>query len=141
LQTSNLILDFEFDQHLESPKHVINIIMGFRDMRCYNRAGVCHLVLDRGRGRVERHGAEGVGDELRGRDRGRRRWHTLTDSCSRLPQGDGLGLLLEEEAGGLDTTTGSGGLRLGVLGLLDDGLESSTEDSSLDVVRHGNRIG
>jgi hypothetical protein len=37
LQTSNLILDFEFDQHLESHKHVINIIMGFRDMRCYNR--------------------------------------------------------------------------------------------------------
>jgi hypothetical protein len=35
LQTSNLILDFEFDQHLESHKHVINIIMGFRDMRCY----------------------------------------------------------------------------------------------------------
>jgi hypothetical protein len=30
-----LILDFEFDQHLESHKHVINIIMGFRDMRCY----------------------------------------------------------------------------------------------------------
>jgi hypothetical protein len=36
LQTSNLILDFEFDQHLESHKHVINIIMGFRDMGCYN---------------------------------------------------------------------------------------------------------
>jgi hypothetical protein len=35
LQTSNLILDFEFDQHLESHKHVISIIMGFRDMRCY----------------------------------------------------------------------------------------------------------
>jgi hypothetical protein len=30
-----LILDFEFDQHLESHKHVINIIMGFRDMGCY----------------------------------------------------------------------------------------------------------
>jgi hypothetical protein len=29
------ILDFEFDQHLESHKHVINIIMGFRDMGCY----------------------------------------------------------------------------------------------------------
>jgi hypothetical protein len=28
-----LILDFEFDQHLESHKHVINIIMG-----CYNVA-------------------------------------------------------------------------------------------------------
>jgi hypothetical protein len=36
--TSNLILDFEFDQHLESHKHVINIIMGFRDMRCYRYA-------------------------------------------------------------------------------------------------------
>jgi hypothetical protein len=35
LQTSNLILDFEFDQHLESHKYVINIIMGFRDMGCY----------------------------------------------------------------------------------------------------------
>jgi hypothetical protein len=30
-----LILDFEFDQHLESHKHVINIIMWFRDMGCY----------------------------------------------------------------------------------------------------------
>jgi hypothetical protein len=36
LQTSNLILDFDFDQHLESHKHVINIIMGFRDMGCYS---------------------------------------------------------------------------------------------------------
>jgi hypothetical protein len=35
LQTSNLILDFEFDQHLESHKHVISIIMGFRDTECY----------------------------------------------------------------------------------------------------------
>jgi hypothetical protein len=25
----------KFDQHLGSHKHVINIIMGFRDMRCY----------------------------------------------------------------------------------------------------------
>jgi hypothetical protein len=31
-----LILDFEFDQHLESHKHVISIIMGFRDTGCYN---------------------------------------------------------------------------------------------------------
>jgi hypothetical protein len=30
-----LILDFEFDQHLESHKHVISIIMGFRDTGCY----------------------------------------------------------------------------------------------------------
>jgi hypothetical protein len=30
-----LILDFEFDQHLESHKHLINIIMWFRDMGCY----------------------------------------------------------------------------------------------------------
>jgi hypothetical protein len=66
----------------------------------------------------------------------------LTDSCSRLLQGGGLGLLLlEEDAGGLDTATGSGGLRLGVLGLLDDGLEPSTEGSSLGVVRHGDRMG
>jgi hypothetical protein len=35
IETSNLILDFEFDQHLESRKHVINIIMWFRDMGCY----------------------------------------------------------------------------------------------------------
>jgi hypothetical protein len=35
-ETSNLILDFEFDQHLESHKHVINIIMWFRDMGCYS---------------------------------------------------------------------------------------------------------
>jgi hypothetical protein len=34
-ETPNLILDFEFDQHLESHKHVINIIMWFRDMGCY----------------------------------------------------------------------------------------------------------
>jgi hypothetical protein len=37
LQTSNLILDFEFDQHLESHKHVISIIIGFRDTGCYSR--------------------------------------------------------------------------------------------------------
>jgi hypothetical protein len=61
-------------------------------------------------------------------------------SCSRLLQGGGLGLL-EEEAGGLDAVTGSGGLRLEVLVLIDDGLEPSTEGSSLDVVRHGDRTG
>jgi hypothetical protein len=38
IETSNLILDFEFDQHLGSHKHVINIIMWFRDMGCYNDA-------------------------------------------------------------------------------------------------------
>jgi hypothetical protein len=27
--------NFEFDQHLGSHKHVINIIMWFRDMGCY----------------------------------------------------------------------------------------------------------
>jgi hypothetical protein len=64
----------------------------------------------------------------------------LTGSCSRLLEGGGFGLL-EEEAGGLDATTGSGGLLLGVLGLLDDGLEPSTEGSSLGVVRHGDRTG
>jgi hypothetical protein len=62
-------------------------------------------------------------------------------SCSRLLQGGGRGLLLEEEAGGLDTATSSGGLRLSILGLLDDGLEPSTEGSSLDVVRHVDRTG
>jgi hypothetical protein len=36
---------------------------------------------------------------------------------------------------------GSGSLRLGILRLLDDGLEPSTEGSSLDVVRHGDRTG
>jgi hypothetical protein len=35
IATSHLILDFEFDQHLESHKHVISIIMGFRDTGCY----------------------------------------------------------------------------------------------------------
>jgi hypothetical protein len=73
------------------------------------------------------------GDELRGRDRGRRRWHTLTGSYSHLLQGGGLGLLIEE-AGGLDAATGSGGLRLSVLGLLDVGLELSTKGSSLIVI-------
>jgi hypothetical protein len=63
-------------------------------------------------------------------------------SGSRLLQGGGLGLLLhEEEAGGLDAATGSGSLHLDVLGLLDDGLELSTEGSSLGVVRHGDRTG
>jgi hypothetical protein len=42
LKTSNLILDFEFDQHLESHKHEINIIMWFRDMVCYKR---CFVVV------------------------------------------------------------------------------------------------
>jgi hypothetical protein len=61
----------------------------------------------------------------------------LTGSGSRLLQGGGLGLLLlEEEVGGLDTATGSGGLRLSVLDLHDDGIEPSTEGSSLGVVRH-----
>jgi hypothetical protein len=46
----------------------------------------------------------------------------LTGSGSHLLQGDGLGLLLEEEAGDLDAATDSGGLYLGVLSILDDGL-------------------
>jgi hypothetical protein len=62
-------------------------------------------------------------------------------SCSHLLQGSGIGLLLEEEAGGLDAVMGSGGLRLGVLGLLDDGLEPSAEGSNISVVRHGDRTG
>jgi hypothetical protein len=37
IETSNLILDFEFDQHSVSHKHVINIIMWFRDMGCYRK--------------------------------------------------------------------------------------------------------
>jgi hypothetical protein len=45
------------------------------------------------------------------------------------------------DSGGLDAATGSGGLRLGVLGLLDDGLEPSTEGSSLGVIRHGDHTG
>jgi hypothetical protein len=66
----------------------------------------------------------------------------LTGSGSRLLQGGGLGLLrCKEEAGGLDAVTDSGNLRLGVLGFLDDGLEPSTEGSSLGVIRHGNRTG
>jgi hypothetical protein len=63
-------------------------------------------------------------------------------SGSRLLQGGGIGLLLsEEEAGGLDAATGSGGLSLGVPGLLDDGLEPSMEGSSLGVIRHDDRTG
>jgi hypothetical protein len=46
-------------------------------------------------------------------------------------------VLLEEEVSGLDAAMGSGGLRLDVLGLFDDGLEPSTEGSSLGVIRHG----
>jgi hypothetical protein len=38
-------------------------------------------------------------------------------------------------------STGSGGLRLGVIDHLDDGPEPSTEGSSLGVVRHGDRMG
>jgi hypothetical protein len=44
LKTSNLILDFEFDQHLGSHKHVINIIMWFRDMGCYK---TCMNMIDK----------------------------------------------------------------------------------------------
>jgi hypothetical protein len=44
-------------------------------------------------------------------------------------------------SGGLDAATGSGGLRLDVLGLLDDVLEQSTKGSSLGVGRHGDHMG
>jgi hypothetical protein len=59
-------------------------------------------------------------------------------SCSRLLQGGGLGLLLP---GSLDAAMCSDGLRLSILSLLDDGLELSTEGSSIGVIRHGDRIG
>jgi hypothetical protein len=59
----------------------------------------------------------------------------LTGNGSRLLQGSGLGLLpLKGEAGGLDAATGSGGLFLSVLCLLDNGLELSAEGSSFGVV-------
>jgi uncharacterized membrane protein YhdT len=45
IETSNLILDFEFDQHSGSHKHVINIIMWFRDMGCYKLPVVFLLIL------------------------------------------------------------------------------------------------
>jgi hypothetical protein len=35
LKTSNLNLDFEFQQLLGSLKHMINIIMQIKDTRCY----------------------------------------------------------------------------------------------------------
>jgi hypothetical protein len=47
-ETSNLILDFEFDQHLESRKHVINIIMWFRDIGCYSWQGCLGLMSSGG---------------------------------------------------------------------------------------------
>jgi hypothetical protein len=51
-------------------------------------------------------------------------------------QGGGFGLLLllEEEACVLDAVMGIDGLCLSVLSLLDDGLEPSTEGSSLGVI-------
>jgi hypothetical protein len=71
-----------------------------------------------------------------------KKWHALMGSGSRLLQDGGIELLLlEEEAGGLDIAAGSGGLRLDVLSLLDDGLEPSAEDSNLGVVQHGDRTG
>jgi hypothetical protein len=45
-EISNLILDFDFDQHLGSHKHVINIIMWFRDMGCYNHPLFGHLLRE-----------------------------------------------------------------------------------------------
>jgi hypothetical protein len=36
LTTLNLTIDLELHQHLVSLKHMINIIMWIRDMRCYN---------------------------------------------------------------------------------------------------------
>jgi hypothetical protein len=57
-------------------------------------------------------------------------------SCSRLLQG-GVPWIPPRGGGGQL----SDGLRLGVLGLLDDGLELSTEGSSLGVVQHGDLTG
>jgi hypothetical protein len=45
IATSTLILDFEFDQHLESHKHVISIIMRFRDTGCYSSPKCSRLEL------------------------------------------------------------------------------------------------
>jgi hypothetical protein len=73
LQTSNLILDFEFDQHLESHKHVINIIMRFRDMGCYSspEAGQRLRVGGGGVPSAEHRRWRGVGAAtLRGNDLG-----------------------------------------------------------------------
>jgi hypothetical protein len=58
-------------------------------------------------------------------------------SGSRLLQDGGL----EEESGGLDVVTGCGDLRLDVLSLFDDGLEPSTDGSSLGVIQHGDHTG
>jgi hypothetical protein len=41
-----LILDFEFDQHLGSHKHVINIIMWFIDMGCYRHHAIFSFYLE-----------------------------------------------------------------------------------------------
>jgi hypothetical protein len=66
----------EFDQHLESHTHVINIIMVFRDMGCYNGP-----VMPRQGGRQDGRGwAVAVG---------RRR--TTTDVGSSRAQVDGCG--------------------------------------------------
>jgi hypothetical protein len=43
-----LILDFEFDQHLESHKHVISIIMRFRDTGCYSMSSLVPYVIAHG---------------------------------------------------------------------------------------------
>jgi hypothetical protein len=37
----------EFDQHLGSHKHVINIIMWFRDMGCYREAPESKSIVTR----------------------------------------------------------------------------------------------
>jgi hypothetical protein len=58
-----LILDFEYDQHLESHKHLINIIMGFRDMGCYMSHSLEHdtWVVPHGR---KTQATKAVGGEL-----------------------------------------------------------------------------
>jgi hypothetical protein len=70
-EISNLTLDFEFDQHLGSHKHVINIIMWFRDMGCYTsrlQVKVLTLLPHRCRGHLHLEGKSCPGECLRG-------WH------------------------------------------------------------------
>jgi hypothetical protein len=84
-------------------------------------------------------GQRGGGDDLRGRG-WRRRWggrHVLSGSGSRLFEGSSLDFLFLKESGGLNVTTCHNGFLLGILALLDDGLEPSSENSGVGGGRHG----